>query len=476
MMTSGRARTDPVQDVVIVGGGATGLAAAHALAREQARVTLLEAQPQVGGNLRTLRDGPWQIEQGPNTVIMKPPLYALLAELDLLDEARVADPASRKRFVALAGRPVALPSNIANAVTNPLLGWRGWSGILREPFVRRSTAADESLADFVQRRLGRRVLDRLVDPFVSGVYAGDPARLLARAAMPRLVALEQAYGSLIRGGLMRLLPGRAKSTPAVPRAWRGRLLSFDGGLQRLAERLQSAITAQRHADIVCECRIERIERTSDGIWQLTDATGRRWAARRLVLSVPAHVAASLLAPIDTTLAEALSEIVYPPVSIVALGFRQADIAHPLDGFGLLLPRAEGRETLGTLFPSSLFPGRAPPGHHLLNVFLGGRQSPDTARGDDAQQVARATTDLRDLLGIAGPPVWQRVVRWPQAIPQYEIGHLERLARIDAALTAHEGLSLAGNWRDGIAVGDCLENGRQLGEALAAAMRSRGRAP
>ncbi|KFF48455.1 hypothetical protein GY26_14675, partial [Gammaproteobacteria bacterium MFB021] len=162
----------------------------------------------------------------------------------------------------------------------------------------------------------------------------------------------------------------------------------------------------------------------------------------------------------------LAEIVYPPVNAVALGFREADIDHPLDGFGVLIPRAEGRATLGALFPSTLFPGRAPEGHKLLNVFIGGRQSPEAAAGDDDSLTRRVQADLGDILGIRGEPVWRRVVRWPQAIPQYEIGHDERLARLDAALAHHPGLHLGGNWRGGIAVGDCLENGRLLGEALA----------
>lgn len=457
---------DPeVRDALVVGAGATGLAAAWSLARNGRRVALLEASPRIGGNLHSERAGEWQIEHGPNTVIMKPPLYALLQELSLLDEARPADDASRKRFIALNGHPVPLPTRLWNAPGNPLLGWEGWAGLLREPFVGRGPSDEESLADFVTRRLGPRIMDRLVDPFVSGVYAGDPQRLSAKAAMPRLVALEQAHGSLIRGGLARLFRG-ARQGPAVPREWRGRLLSFPSGLQRLAERLGEVITARPNATLACNCRIERIAREDDH-WLAEDDAGRRWRARELLLAVPAHVAARLLAPVDSALVGPLADIVYPPVNVVSLGFRHADIGHPLDGFGLLIPRAEQRQTLGVLFPSSLFAHRAPEGHHLLNVFLGGRRSPQITEEDDATQIGQAIADLSDLLHIRGAPVWQRVVRWPRAIPQYEIGHLDRVAAIDAALTHHSGLSLAGNWRDGIAVGDCLENGRRLGEQIAA---------
>ncbi|WP_251976089.1 protoporphyrinogen oxidase [Salinicola avicenniae] len=451
-------------DVLVVGGGATGLAATWSLARRGRRVALLERGAAFGGNLQTERDGDWQIEHGPNTVIMKPPLYALLEQLELLDEAQAANAVANKRYVVLDGQLEALPMKPLAALRSPLIGWRGWARLAREPFIGRARGDEESLAGFVERRLGERILRRMIDPFVSGVYAGDPARLSVQAAMPRLAALEANHGSLIRGGLKRLRQARREPSP-IPAAWRGKLVSFPRGLQQLAERLAERIAAQPQAALVADCEIVALRR--DGaIWVAESAAGRQWRARDLVLAVPAPVAARLLRPLDEALAAPLTEIAYPPVNAVALGFREADIGHPLDGFGVLIPRAEGRRTLGALFSSTLFPGRAPAGHKLLNVFIGGRQDPEAATGDDAEQVARVIAELRDLLGIRGEPVWQRVTRWPQAIPQYELGHLARLEALDAALAAQDGLHLAGNWRGGIAVGDCLENGRLLGEALA----------
>lgn len=467
----------PTYDVLVVGGGASGLSAAHTLAAKGRRVALLERAGEVGGNLWTQRDGDWQTEIGPNTLIMKPPLYALLRELGMLDEAQSANAQARKRFVAFDGRPVALPTHLMGAFNNPLIGRSGWAGILREPFVRCRTTSEpsekglddqspdeESLADFVARRLGRRVLEYMVDPFVSGVYAGDPARLSAQAAMPRLVALEREYGSLIRGGLTRLYQSR-RAPSSLPSEWRGRLVSFPQGLQRLAEGLACAIRA-KGGEIHCHCEISRLHQTAQG-WHLVDTTGRSFRARELVLATSAPVAAGLLAPLDPALAAPLEAIAYPPVNAIALGFRDEDIEHPLDGFGLLIPAAERRRTLGVLFSSTLFPDRAPDGHKLLNAFIGGRRQPEAAEGDDNALVAQVIHDLRDLLGIRAAPVWQRVSRWPRAIPQYELGHLARLERLDEALSHHEGLSLLGNWRDGIAVGDCLENGRRLGERLSA---------
>ncbi len=461
-MEEGSVKND-IYDAVVVGGGATGLAATRVLAKRGRRVALLEREARVGGNISTRSEAGWQTEIGPNTLIMKPPLYHLLNEMDLLREVQSANASAQKRFVAMDGAPVALPTHPLHALNNPLIGLEGWSQIVREPFVKRSSAPEESLAGFVERRLGRRVLERMVDPFVSGVYAGDPQRLSAQAAMPRLVAIEREHGSLIRGGLSKLWQSR-RAPPAMPREWRGKLVSFPGGLARLAERLGEEIQAHG-GEIQCQCEVSAISKVNDG-WEITDSTGRRFRTRELVLTVSAPVTAGFLAPLDAALTAPLEEIAYPPVNAVALGFRREDITHALDGFGVLIPSIEKRRTLGALFSSTIFEGRAPAGHCLINAFIGGRRQPEAAEGDDAQQVQQVLYDLRDLLGIRGNPVWQQVSRWPRAIPQYELGHLERIKRLDAALAHHEGLHLAGNWRDGIAVGDCLENGRRLGELIA----------
>ncbi len=462
-------------ETLIVGGGASGLAAAWELARHGHAVTLLEQDAQPGGNIRSLREDDWQIEIGPNTLMVKPPLYELLRELDLDDEAIFAGEAGKKRYIAKGGRMHALPTHPLKAPFNPLIGAGSWLRILREPWVRPQATHEETLAEFVERRLGRNILDYLVDPFVSGVYAGDPRRLSVEAAMPKLAALEREHGSLVRGGLaaMRKNRKRAGNQPHVmPRQWRGKLISFPEGIRTLTDRLAERIAAAPRAAIHCDRPVRQVSREKEH-WVVTDAAGGRWQAENLVLATPAHISARLLAPLDPLLAEPLDEIVYPPVASVALGFPPGLIDHPLDGFGVLIPRREERRTLGALFSSTLFPGRAPAGHKLITAFIGGRQDPEALEMSDAELVRQVHNDLADLLGIEGQPVWQRVNRWPQAIPQYELGHLARIERLDQALENHPGLSLIGNWRGGIAVGDCLENGRSLADRIRADARHGG---
>ena len=456
-------------DTLVIGAGASGLATAYSLSREGKPVTVLEAGDQPGGNIRTHRDGEWQVEIGPNTLMVKPPLFELLRELDLTDQAIFAGEAGRKRYIAQGQQMIPIPMNPLAAPFNPLVGPGTLLRLLREPWVRR-VSHEESLADFVERRLGRHVLDNLVDPFVSGVYAGDPARLSVEAAMPKLAAMEREHGSLIRGGIAAMKAARRRrrdGTETLPREWRGKLASFPDGIQTLTDRLAERISAAPGGEIYCGRRVEAVTPQADG-WEVTDAEGQRWQARHLVLATPAHVSASLLRPLDPLLAEPLDEIVYPPVASVALGFPPGVIAHPLDGFGVLVPRKEKRRTLGALFSSTLFPARAPAGHKLITAFIGGRQDPEAAQMTDTELVRQVSRDLGDLLGIEGEPIWQRVSRWPKAIPQYELGHLARIKRLDQALADHPRLSLIGNWRGGIAVGDCLENGRALGREILAA--------
>lgn len=445
-----------MSDILIVGAGITGLTLAWALREQGHRVRVLEARSDPGGNIRSLRAENYLLDLGPNSLLDRggEGLAQLIDALGLEERVVAANPAASRRYVCRGGRVQALPAGPGGFIRTPLFSLRAKLRLLAEPW-RSRAEADESVADFVRRRLGPEFLDWAVDPFVSGVYAGDAEKLSVRAATARIYALEAEAGSLIRGALRRARQGRA--TGPTPR---GRLIGFREGLRELTD----ALAAQLDGELITGAHVSGLRRLA-GNWVADTAQGPV-EAERLVLAVPAHAAADLLEPFKRELAGDLRGISYPGVVNVALGFPRQAVTHALDGFGLLIPSREGRETLGVLFSSTLFPGRAPAGHVLLTAFVGGARNPDTAARDDAELIACVLEELTPLLGLEGAPDFARVTRWPRAIPQYNLGHLERLERIDTALAELPGLTLAGNWRGGIAVGDCINNALALAKRLA----------
>lgn len=448
-----------IRDIIVIGGGISGLSAAWGLIKAGRKVTLIEAHETAGGVIGTVRDQGWQIETGPNTLMVKPALYGLLNEIGLMDEAALADRRSARRYVVSKGRLTALPSGLGSAITSPLMR-PVWKYLLREPFVAPSNAPDETIADFVRRRLGPDMLKSFVDPFVSGVFGGDPERLSVRAALPKLAALEAGHGSLFRGAMAKIFAPRPTATP-LPKEWRGAIVSFPAGLATLPHRLAKALSYR--AELVLGSPVTTLAYQEDQ-WRI-EAAGRVWHAPDIVLATPSYVSAKLLAPLDQTLAQTLEDIPYAPMVSLSLGFNAQDVAHPLDGFGVLIPRSESRRTLGALFPSTLFPGRAPAQGKLISAFIGGRLDSDALSLDDEALRALVLPDLSDILGISAPPIWSHITRWKAAIPQYEIGHGDRMAEITRRTAALPGLHLIGNWQGGVSMTDCITNGLALADYI-----------
>jgi len=441
---------DTPLDCLVVGAGISGLASAWFLARRGLNVRVLEAANELGGVMHSLRDRGFLVETGPNSTLARGGAFdEIVRGLGLAPELLVANPAASRRYVVQHGAPVALPGNPLAFFTTPIFSIGAKLRIFTEPFHRRADT-EETIAQFVRRRLGPEFLDWAIDPFVSGVYAGDPERLSVRAAVPKIYALEAQHGSLIVGALSRMLRGRAGGPQPG-----GRLVSFRGGMQTLPV----AIARELGERVMPGAAATGLARAGDG-W-IAQTAGREHRARQVVLALPAHAAAKLLEPLSAIAARELAAVVYAPIAAVGLGFRRAQIRHALDGFGMLIPRRENRKTLGVLFSSTLFPGRAPDDCALLTAFIGGARHPGIAQVDDEAVIEQILADLRPLLGIEGAPVMTRVTRWARAIPQYELGHLERLARLDAALAALPGLQLRANYRDGISVADCVQNAQAL---------------
>ena len=456
-------------DVIVIGAGLSGLAAALGAKLRGASVEVLEAASRPGGTIGTIhRDGALY-ETGPNSALDTTPLIDALLEATGSRGDRIEPSAlAATRFIVRDGKLVALPTSPPAFLATRAFSLGAKLRLALEPFVSRAPeGAEESVAAFVRRRLGSELLDYAVDPFVAGVYAGDPERLSLPAAFPRLHALEQRYGSLIRGqiagaGERRRSPETAKNT--------ARSFSFRNGMQTLTDALARTV-----GRVETGVRVERLDRDVEGAWVVTGTRGgaplvRR--ARSVILAVPAMDASGLVRELAPTAAQGLAAIDYAAVASVATAYRRSDVADPLAGFGFLVPRKENRAILGALFSSSMFENRAPQDAVMLTTFVGGRRNPDLPRRSDDEIAAIVTGELRALVGTRGDPLWSAVTRWPRAIPQYDLGHRERLSGVDAAERALPGLFFCANYRGGISVGDCIKSADATATAVAELLKRR----
>lgn len=446
--------------VAVVGAGLAGLAAAWRLSRAGVRVRVFEAGERAGGVVRTARGGGWLAEEGPNSMADPPPAVgALLREAGLEARLLPTGPAARRRYVVRGGRPVAVPLSPPQLLASPLFSLAGRLRVLREPWAARGRGGEESVAALARRRFGQEVLDYAVEPFVAGIFAGDPERLSARHAFPRLVAMEERHGSLLRAAAAAARERRAAGAAPGPASF-----SFAEGMEELPRALAAGL-----GDALRTGSAVRSLRRTDSGWEVSAGGGDAPETfDAVILATAAHQLSGLgFEAGEAAALRALEEVRYAPIAVAALGFRREDVAHPLDGFGMLVPRVERRRVLGVLFTSTLFPGRAPEGHALLTVFLGGERNPELAALPPDEREAVVREELAALLGVRGAPVFRHHAAWPRAIPQYVLGYGEVGARMDALERANPGLHLAGSYRAGVSVGDTLASGLAAADAVLA---------
>jgi oxygen-dependent protoporphyrinogen oxidase len=443
--------------IAIVGGGVAGLACALALRERGHEPIVLEREARAGGKVGTDAMGGWLVERGPAGVLDNAPAtQALYTELGL--QPVVSDDAARRRYIARKGRLRELPESPPKILLSRTLTlgekWR----IFREPKAPPAPKdVDETLEAFARRRLGPSLAASFVEPIASGVFAGDYARLSVASAFPKVVELERAHGSLIRAMIAIERARRAEGRPRAP----ARLTTLPGGMGALPAALARALAGALHTGV----EVNALERSGEG-WRVQTASGP-FEVDRVVLALPADEAARLCRPIDAAIADAFAAIPLAGIAAVSLGWARADVAHPLAGFGFLVPRKEQVRLLGAIWMSSTFPAahQVPEGHVLLRCLIGGATDPAALALSDEELIAIAREGLRGLVGIEAPPRFRHVVRWPRGIAQYEVGHAGRVALIETRAQPL-GLYATGASLRGVGVNDVIREARALARRLA----------
>lgn len=468
--------------IAVIGGGITGLAAAHRLlelGNKQQRsvdVTLFEASDRVGGVFGTGTIGEYTIETGADSFITnKPWAVDLCCRLGLEDQLIGTSDAHRRSLILHEGQPVPtpegfeliVPRKLRELLRAPFLSLEGKLRVAAEAFVPpRTDKSDESLASFVTRRLGQEMLDRIVQPMVGGIYTSDPAKLSMLATLPRFVEMERQHGSLLRAVWKERAEQRSDMPDFIPSGARyGLFASLKNGMSTLLDALEQRVRQQ--GSLRLDSPVKMLTPSKDGgfVLRTEDSDDQRFD--QVVLALPMYYAAELISPWDRDLAARLDTIEYASSAIVVTGHKLADCGHPLDAFGLVIPHIEDRRILAVSFLSRKFPGRAPEGRVVLRTFVGGAMQPELLQTDDDAIVSFVREELNDLLGVAGEPDFAVVARYERGMPQYHVGHLERVAAIEAAASVHPALALAGNAFHGVGLPDAIHSGEQAAERLMA---------
>jgi oxygen-dependent protoporphyrinogen oxidase len=456
-------------DSIIIGAGIAGLVAANHLQRLGKSILLLESSDHAGGVIKSLEADGFLIERGPNSLRGTTEFLDLLDELELQNELATGD-AKAPAYVYADGKLQAVPMSPPALLKTRLISTGAKFRLLGEPFIKaRREAGEESVASFIERRLGAEILDRLVSPFVSGVYAGDVEQLSVQASFSRLPEFEAAGGSILRGAV-RALRSAPRDKEKPKRSLRPyRLCSFRRGLEELPRQLARRLGES----FLTEARVTRISELKDAtsaprfaIAYEHQGNNQTAVAKTLVIATPAYAAASLLRDCAPEVAALVADVPYASLVSVPLGYREEQLARPLDGFGFLAPRSAGLRTLGSVWNSYLFPDRAPDGWVCLTNYIGGATDPEAITLSDEELIRTVHEDLQKVIGIKGEPRRLPISRHQRALPQYVLGHAARITAVEQALQNRQGLFLSGNYLRGISLGDSIKQARQVGQQAA----------
>jgi oxygen-dependent protoporphyrinogen oxidase len=447
-------------EVVILGGGVSGLATAYAI-QEMAKVgsldlklTLIEKEKRLGGKVMSIREKGFLCEAGPAGFLdNKPETLELASVLGL--KTLPSNEAAKKRFIFTGNRLKRVPEAPTAFLKSDILSVKGRLRVLLEPFTKPSKEEDETIAGFASRHLGKEAQEKLISSLVVGIYAGDSENLSVKSCFPVMLDLErEGRGSLIKAMFKRMRKAKKGNNDSKAATPSGTLTSFKDGMARLTDGVKDAL----HGRVLTGQGVENIRKKEPSRYEVfLEGESKPINADVLVLALPAYTSAAVLKGLDDKLSKELSEIPYVPASVVCLGYPKEDVPHSLDGFGFLIPKIGKRRVLGCRWDSSTFESRAPSEHVLLWSIVGGALNPDLAFLEDDALVELVKGELREILGITKEPGFIKIFRHEKAIPQYVVGHSKRLERIEKLLDNYPGLFITGNAFRGIGINDCTRN-------------------
>ncbi len=446
-------------DVLIIGGGISGLTSAFFLKKRGLKIKLAESRSRAGGSVTSLKKDGFLMDLGPNSMMDTTPLIkSLCDDLGIADKREYTAPAANKRYIVKNGELQPLPFKPPQFLKSSFFSLKTKLGLLKEPFIGRYRGNDdESLAHFTERRLGREFLDYAIDPFVSGIFAGVPEKLSVKSAFPKLYALEEEYGSILKGAVLGVRKRKKRNEESKQSA---KMLSFEQGMQTLTDALESNLKN----DIFYNTSFDGIKKEDEFISKIgIDGKYFDIKSKAVLFAIPAHKLSDIM--FFSEIGDVLVKIYYPPVTVAFTGYKKNSSKIELDGFGFLIPRKENRDILGTIWSSSIFKNRAPEGGAAFTTFIGGARQPGEALKSEDETYGSIRRNFKDLMGIEEEPDIFDIKQWQKAIPQYQPGHSQIIEKIERFENKNRGIFISGNFRGGIAVADCIKQADKFADRI-----------